>query len=356
MLISIHQVKVGDRLGSDTFNGYGLLVLSAHTELSVDDIEKLKLHHIDEVDIAFRTDDPGPDTARDESPSAQTYHAASAAAIAAYHEAVDGMKSIFEQAIQQGIVQKDQIDIGFNPLVQQVHQEKDVVSLLLVLNSTDDYTYQHSVQVGMISYYIAKWLGQSEPEAVLAGKAGYLHDIGKGLIDPAILQKPGKLTAEEYERVKKHSIYGYELLQRSGLPAEICLTALQHHERLDGSGYPYGLRGDEIHPLAKIVAVADIYSAMISSRVYQKKRDLLFVLRELHRCSFGQIDPHITQLFIQHMVPNFIGKKIQLASGEMGTIVLTHPTDVFRPLVNFDGTFIDLSERTDLEVEHIFAD
>ncbi|MCP3772263.1 HD-GYP domain-containing protein [Paenibacillus sp. MZ04-78.2] len=355
MLISIHQVKVGDRLGSDTFNGYGLLVLSAHTELSVDDIEKLKLHKIDEVDIAF-PDDPEPDAAIDESPPARTMHAASAAAVTAYHEAVDGMKNIFEQAIQKGIVYKDQIDNGFNPLVQQVHQVRDVVSLLLVLNNTDDYTYQHSVQVGMISYYIAKWLGQSESDAILVGKAGYLHDIGKSLIDPAILRKPEKLTAEEYERMKKHTVYGYELLQRSGLPAEVCLAALQHHERLDGSGYPYGLGGEEIHPLSKIVAVADIYSAMISSRVYQKKRDLLFVLRELHQCSFGQIDPQITQLFIQHMVPNFIGKKVQLASGETGTIILTHPTDVFRPLVNFDGTFIDLSERTDLEVEHIFAD
>ncbi|AFC28468.1 metal dependent phosphohydrolase [Paenibacillus mucilaginosus 3016] len=360
MLIPTKNVRAGDCLGTDAFHPSGLLVLSAGTLLSAADIEKLQRLGIDKVDIVPPdgvASPPATATAAEAySFSSEPKEAArEKAVIAAYQEAVDGIKITFEQALEEGFISPEQVARGFNPLAGRVHEEKDVVSLLLVLNNRDDYTYQHSVQVGMISYYIAKWMGQTEEKALLAGRAGYLHDIGKCRIDRAILQKPSRLTAEEYDEIKKHTVFGYDILKRSGFPEEITMAALQHHERFDGSGYPLKLRREAIHPMAKIVAVADIYSAMISTRVYQKKRDLLYVLRELYRCSFGELDPEITQVFIRHMIPNFINKKIQLLTGEIGTIVMTNPSDFFRPLVNFDGEFVDLSERRDLEVEHIFV-
>ncbi|MCZ8518412.1 MULTISPECIES: HD-GYP domain-containing protein [Paenibacillus] len=356
MLIPTHSVRVGDSLSTDAFHASGLLVLSAGTLLSEADIDKLQRLGINEVDIVPRGWDTTASAADSYPFSAEPEEAErEKAAIAAYQEAVDGIKSTFGQALEEGFISPEQVEQGFNPLADQVHEEKDVVSLLLVLNNRDDYTYQHSVQVGMISYYIAKWMGQPEEEALLAGRAGYLHDIGKCRIEAGILQKPSRLTDEEYEKIKKHTVIGYEILKRSGFPEPITMAALQHHERFDGTGYPLKLRKESIHPMAKIVAVADIYSAMISTRVYQKKRDLLFVLRELYRCSFGELDPQITQVFIRHMIPNFINKKLQLITGETGVIVMTNPTDFFRPLVNFDGEFVDLSERQDLEVEHIFV-
>ncbi|SDC07131.1 HDIG domain-containing protein [Paenibacillus sp. UNCCL117] len=361
MRIPINEIKIGDRLGSDVFNHTGLLVLSAATVLSEDDIFKLSLHHVDEVDIKPGDEKPSSVEERQDNRQEEAYALSNpgknrlAETRAIYQGAVSGIKSVFEQVAADGYVSMEQINEGFNPLVEQVHQEKDVVSLLLVLNNKDDYTYQHSVQVGMISYYIAKWMGQPEDEAVLAGKAGYLHDIGKSRVDQRVLTKPGRLTDEEYLHIKQHTVFGYDILKKSGLPEGLCLAALQHHERMDGTGYPLRLKGPDIHPLAKIIAVADVYSAMISTRVYQKKRDLLSVLREIHRCSFGELEPHIAHAFIKHMVPNFIGKQLQLSTGEIGKIVMTHPTDFFRPLVNFDGHFIDLSLRQDLGVEHIFV-
>ncbi|MEK8126822.1 HD-GYP domain-containing protein [Paenibacillus filicis] len=359
MQVPINQIKIGDRLGSDIFNHSGVLVLSAATVLTQDDIFKLSLHRVDEVDVRIDEQQPAYQEqvlqAMESPPALFAVEERNVEKLAAYQGAVSGIKHLFQQVATEGYVSMEQVNEGFSPLVEQVHQENDVVSLLLVLNNKDDYTYQHSVQVGMISYYIAKWMGQSEDEALLAGKAGYLHDVGKSKIDPTVLTKPGRLSDEEYQHIKKHTIYGYEILKKSGLPESLCLAALQHHERMDGTGYPLRLQDSDIHPLAKIIAVADVYSAMISTRVYQKKRDLLSVLRELHRCSFGELEPHITHTFIKHMVPNFIGKKLQLNTGEVGKIVLTHPTDFFRPLVNFDGYFIDLSQRQDLGVEHIFV-
>jgi HD-GYP domain-containing protein (c-di-GMP phosphodiesterase class II) len=123
---------------------------------------------------------------------------------------------------------------------------------------------------------------------------------------------------------------------------------------MDGKGYPQGLKADRIHALAKIVSVADVYSAMISSRVYQEKRDLLSVLRELHRLSFHELDPKVTQIFITHMVPNFIGKQAELSDGSIGTIVFINPSDVLSPLIQCEHRFIDLSRERQFDILRIF--
>jgi len=106
--------------------------------------------------------------------------------------------------------------------------------------------------------------------------------------------------------------------------------------------------------MSRIIAVADVYSAMITSRVYQKKRDLLFVLRELHKLSFSELDPQIVHSFIRKMVPNFIGKKLVMQTGEIGHIIMTNPSDVFRPLVKINDQFIDLSKNRLYEIDTIF--
>lgn len=345
---SVMDLKVGDRTGSDVFNWNGLLVVSANTVLNADDIDKLQRHDIDYVDIMLRYDGKSPE----EKPAAAIPQENETART--YEEAVGGIKLLFQQMLQEGKISKELVDQSFAPLANHIEQEKDVVSLLLTLNNKDDYTYQHSVQVGMISYYIAKWMGKSEEEAVFVGKAGYLHDIGKSRIDNNLLQKPGRLTADEFSQVKRHTEYGYEMIMKSQLPEPIALVALQHHERLDGSGYPNALRSQDIHPFSKIVAVADIYSAMISNRVYQQKQDLLRVLKELHQLSFGKLDAKITQVFIRHMIPNFIGKKVLLNNGESGIIIMTHPTDFFRPLIQINNQFINLSDHHELEIQEIY--
>lgn len=341
MKVHVMDLRPGDRLAADTFNSYGLHILSANTELDGEDISKLFRHNIEYVDIAER------------------YRAEAANRHAkikqVYNCTVSGIIDLFKRAATDGKIDQKTVDVSFEPLACSFRNEADIISLLLALNTKDDYTYQHSVQVGMFAYYIAKWIGKSENDALLAGKAGFLHDIGKSRIDAAILTKPDKLTPDEYEEVKKHTVYGYEIITNSfgskGSP--LALAALQHHERFDGCGYPNGIKSADMHPLAKIVAVADIYSAMISSRIYQREKDLLFVLRELYRMSFGEIDPKITHVFIQRMIPHFIGKKVALNNGEEGVIVMTNPSDFFRPLVQVGSRFLDLSSQRELSIEKI---
>lgn len=351
MRVNVNELIVGDRLLSSVFNDKGLHVMPGDKILDAEDIEKLKRHKIEYVDIALRENfDLYLETrnTRIEEIIQEVQPK--------FDNAVNGMKSLFEQVMNEGKIDESIVEQTFAPLIEHFQSEHDVVSLLLALTSKDDYTYQHCVQVGMISYYIARWIGLDESEALLVGKAGYLHDIGKGQISTSILNKPAKLTVEEFEIMKCHTTFGHNIISRS-LPheREIGLVALQHHERLNGSGYPGGITETQIHPYSKIVAVADVYSAMISSRVYQKKKDLLFVLRELFRLSFAELDPYIVHTFIQKMTPQFIGKKLVLVTGETGDIVLNNPSDPFRPLIRLGNQFIDLSKHHELIIDTIYV-
>jgi putative nucleotidyltransferase with HDIG domain len=345
MRVHITDLQSGDRLVQDIFNEYGIHVLSRGAVLGESELSHMAQHRIDYVDIEWRAG-LTPQTVK---PS--TYNPLLRPL---YQDAVAGCEQLFEKALEEGRVHEKDIKKSFQPLVDNFRTERDVVSLLLMLNSQHDYTYQHSVQVGMLSYYLARWMGWSEEQTVAAGNAGFLHDIGKCRISKTILNKPEKLTDQEYQEIQKHPQYGYEILKNSFDESIPLLAAVQHHERMDGTGYPNRLTADKIHPIAKIVSVADIYSAMISIRVYQQKRDLLYVLRELHHLGFHKLDPNVTHTFITHMVPNFIGKQAELSDGTMGLIVMINPSDFFAPLVQCEDRFVDLSRERQYEIVRVF--
>ncbi len=344
MRVHVTDLKPGDTLASDTFNSFGIHIMQKGHTLHSSDISKLLQHGVDYVTIEEIIASP---LAGPASHSLQQ-------AKAKFDDALNGFENLFLSAAARGEFDGSQIDNILEPLMEELHSQKDVVSVLFVLNDTNNYTYTHSMQVGMLSYYLALWMGYTEQEAYIAGRAGYLHDVGKAEVPQEILNKPGKLTAEEFEWMKKHTVFGHDLIMKSTGDELSALVALQHHERADGRGYPNKLVLDEIHPYARIVAVADIYSAMTTNRVYQSKQELLKVLKELHRMSFGQLHPESTQTFIRHMLPNLIGKRVKLNSGETGKIIMTNPSDSFRPLIETEEGFKDLALQTQLEIEDIF--
>ncbi|WP_337098978.1 HD-GYP domain-containing protein [Paenibacillus sp. YIM B09110] len=351
MRVQVIDLNEGDVLSRDTFNNFGLHVLSKGTTLQRYDIARLIQHQIDYVDI---NDKPTTQTPASRTIESTTSPKWLPTVEPIYKTAVSKFETLFSKALNDGEVDDDEVTATLQPLLSNLQLERDVVSMLLLLNTSDDYTYQHSVQVGMLSYYLATWVGYDNKESLQIGKAGFLHDIGKCRIDLDILNKPAKLTKDEFDEVKKHTLYGHEIITKSFDEPYLAVSALQHHERVDGSGYPHGLKGEEIHPVAKIISVVDIYSAMISERVYQQRRDLFDVLKELYNMSFAELDAFTTHIFIKHMIPNFIGKKVELVTGEIGVIVMTHPTEFFQPLIRIDENFIDLTVERGYEIKQVY--
>ncbi|WP_379136104.1 HD-GYP domain-containing protein [Paenibacillus sp. sgz500958] len=346
MRVHVTELKPGDYLRDNTFSSKGIHVLSKGTQLQSEDIFKLMQHGVDYVVIEDR----------EEIKQASNKELTLQIVSNRFDSMVEGFESLYLEALAKGSFNKSMVDDVLQPLLGSLDQHKDVVSLLLLLDRDDEYTYNHSLQVGMLSYYIASWLGYSKQESYEISRAGYLIDIGKCRISPAILNKPGKLTVEEFEEVKRHTTYGYEIISNSMNDQHTALVALQHHEREDGSGYPANLKKSEIHPYAKIAAIADVYSAMTTPRIYQSKQELITVLREIHNLSFGKLNAKSVQAFIQHLMPNFIGKRVLLSTGDMGTIIMNNPTDVFRPLVKIESHFCDLSRDRQIAIIEIYME
>jgi len=175
--------------------------------------------------------------------------------------------------------------------VRKEAQRSTVQALLQALELKDPYTRGHSERVGELSALIATELGATAPRVAAVRLGGTLHDIGKLGVPTRVLRKNGPLTAEERHVVQRHPADGDDVLRGISVLDEARAAVLHHHERLDGTGYPYGLGGGRIPEAARIVAVADAFDAMTSTRSYRSARPARTALAELRRCAGTQFDP-----------------------------------------------------------------
>jgi HD-GYP domain-containing protein (c-di-GMP phosphodiesterase class II) len=259
--------------------------------------------------------------------------------------------SIFQSVRKGGKVPVDEIWETVIPSIHHVSDQSNLFDILSSIQAKDDYTYRHNIGVGVISTMIGKWLGLIGDELSLLTLAATLHDLGKVKIEDDILNNPGKFTDEEYATMKRHTIYGYELLRDAkGIPERVALVALQHHERENGKGYPYGLSGDRLDHFSKIVGVADIFHAMTSKRIYKDAMPLYQVMQQMTENGFGQLEPVICNLFVQRMMNLAIGGKAELTDGRIATILMIHPDAPIHPLVQTGDRFYDLRQYVDINV------
>ena len=183
---------------------------------------------------------------------------------------------------------------------QQVQMGNEtILAIAKTVDAKDENTSQHSQRVSEYSALLAREMGFTEDECENLRKAALLHDIGKISIPDRILNKPAKLTDEEYTIMKSHVLRGAEILKDFTLIDHVVEGALYHHERYDGKGYANGLAGEDIPVYGRIIGVADAFDAMTQNRVYRHKLDMDFVISELKRCSGTQFDPHIAEIMLR---------------------------------------------------------
>jgi len=189
------------------------------------------------------------------------------------------------------------------------------------IKTVDDYTYMHSVAVCAMMVALGRQLGFDDAQTRSAGLAGLLHDLGKAVMPPLVLNKPSKLTEAEFGVMKSHPVEGYEMLLKGGTidtgALDVCL---HHHEKMDGSGYPDGLKGDEISLLAKMGAVCDVYDAITSNRPYKTGWDPAESLRKMAEWTKGHFDPAIFQAFVKSIGIYPVGSLVLMKSGRIGIV------------------------------------
>lgn len=221
------------------------------------------------------------------------------------------------------------------------------------LRHYDDSTYAHSMNVGLLCNVFADWLEFGEEEKKTLTVAGILHDIGKTRVPVEIIQKPARLSEEEYQIIKKHTEYGFAILTENKLDYHIRYTALQHHERMDGSGYPLGLAGDHIDEYARIVSIIDVYDAMTSPRVYRGPTCPFDVIQIFEEEGFQKYDSRYILTFLRRIAESYLNERIKLSDGRAGKLIYINVHALSRPVVMVDGEAIDLRKEKDLKIMEI---
>ncbi|WP_257391618.1 HD-GYP domain-containing protein [Halalkalibacter krulwichiae] len=272
-----------------------------------------------------------------------------------YLETVKAYKKLF-LSWQAGLkVEMYDIRKIFVPLFNSAIKHSYVLPKLHHYSNKEDYLYHHCVYVGILAAVVGKNLHLDQREWLQIGFGGALADAGMARVAPTITKKAGALTAAEFEDVKKHPIYSYKMLMEvTGVSDITRLIVLQHHERYDGSGYPFTIGSKKIHLFSQIVAVADVYHAMTSERYYRIKRSPFQVLEDLSRQQFGKFDVRVIEALLQTLIRLSNGDRVRLTSGEEAEIMFVGPHNRTKPIIKIKpgGKIIDLN-LTKLHIEEI---
>jgi HD-GYP domain-containing protein (c-di-GMP phosphodiesterase class II) len=240
------------------------------------------------------------------------------------------------------------------PLIQYMDENPTHLKNLHKHSKKEDYLYHHMVGASLLSYGIAKKLGEDNAFRMQAAFGGLLADAGMAKIDQNILKKAGPLNELEFKEIKQHSTYSYKMIKDlSLLKPEVKLAVFQHHERLDGSGYPVGEKRERIHILSQIISVADVYHAFTVEHVYKKAVPSFNALEWIRYEGFGKFN-HIVVEALQSIIGNLsIGTRVRLSDGSEGEVMFTKPDHLMRPLVKIEttGKLIDLVKERSLFIE-----
>ena len=334
---------IGKRVQRHIFSNRGVLLLSAHSVITREHIELLLRHGIQlsKQDIEGY-EEPSTEQKKDHVEE-EIHH--SVQRITEYFDSIRLTKKVPLADIRENII----------PALYETSRSATLYQLFMAMQARDDYTYRHNLAVAMFSNLLGGWLGMDKQELAQLTTAALLHDVGKMLVPDYILNHPGKLTPEQFDEVKKHTVYGYEILKSTtGVTHRQAMVALQHHERLDGSGYPYGLTASKIDLFSRIVSVVDVFHAMTSKRVYRDASPFYEVLLQISKDAYGPLDPRITNLFIRKIMATLTGQQVMLTDGRTGVIVMVPEHDPTRPLVQVDGQYIDLAKELSVHIRQIF--
>lgn len=349
------ELEPGMVVCEDVHDPNGRLIITAGTRLNTEIISKLEFFSILEVPVNTETD------------------------VLADLEKVQEEVSERQQAIQNSDIYKKFVadyDLGLSSSKQLLDDlvlhnntfnsgtalasvqkilihcgnSNQVFDILHNMEQSDSPTYHHSLKVALISRILGRWLGFCEEDLNLLAIAGILHDIGKLVIPPAILNKEGKLTPEEYEVVKGHVVKGYELIKDLHIDIRVKEACLLHHERCDGSGYPFKVKTDRISPFARVLAIADVYDAMTSNRAYRKGFCPFDVIQLFEAEGLYKYDPQYILTFLENIVTAYVNDKVLLSDGREGEIIMINKLSLSKPMVKVGDTFIDLSRESKLKI------
>jgi putative nucleotidyltransferase with HDIG domain len=340
-IVKLVECKAGMTLSRHLFNEKGVIVLPNGSVLNDAMIDKLTMHEIDNIYISeeeikeeFTEDTPSMRELKKE-----------------YTKKIKMIKNVFNN-LSEGKNIETAKDISLS-IVEDKKSSGEMLRCMSQIKSIDDYVYVHSLNVASLCFLMGEWMGMSKKDLEELTLAGLMHDIGKAKISKDILNK-ASLTEKEKKEIENHPIYGYNLVkENTSFSQQVCDGILMHHEREDGTGYPQKLSSEKISQIAKIISVADIYSAITFDRVY-KRADTPFAVFSLFESPASQkFDPLASYILISNIAKYYVGDRVRLSNGKTGTIVFIDSEFISRPVIKYEESqdIIDLKVERNIFVE-----
>lgn len=325
-LVSVNRLQAGMKLGKKIYNDEGLVLLADGVELTDALIKRLARIDIGYIYIedAVTEDIVIPGMLQDDT----------------RNQALKVIRGQFQQmsgasGMTKGFYHLDKkFSKVMDSILEDLSSQEDPMIMLLDMHTADNYLYVHSLNVCLYTLVLGIAHGYTREELRVIGLGALLHDIGKTQIPVKIVQKPGMLSDEEFRIMQAHTEIGYKILKdEPNIPLLAAHCALQHHERIDGSGYPRGLTGPQIHEYAKWLGVADSYDAMTSNRIYKKAMLPHQAVEALYVGSGTLYEQKQLELFRDRVAIYPLGLTVRLSTGESGVVVKIDPSMPHRPVV-----------------------
>lgn len=341
-MVNTRYVKEGAVLARQVLNPSGMVLLQAGVRITSSYLSRLQaMGH----DVLFIQDDRLEDVEYHTVITAQTREVA--------FKTIDNVSKLIESGSESSL-QVESIRNTIQQMVNDLLYSSDVLGNLTEIHGFDEYTFHHSVNTTIIALLLGIALGYSEQKLIELGMGVLMHDIGKIKVPQEILNKKTPLTEQEFAEIKLHTTYGFEILRNnkdiSLLSAHV---AYQHQEKWDGSGYPRGLKGNAIHEYGRLAAVADVYEALTSKRVYRKALEP----NEAYEYVISQADTHFEpraiEVFKKHIAVYPSGSGVLLSNGQRGNVVKQNPSFPNRPHVR---VFYENEKELSVPIDYNLAD
>lgn len=355
--IQTHSVRPGQTLAKPVLGKNGAVILATGTKLTERYIGRLKELGISAVCVHEEAASSPAVPAREAAPPSQDVHdgaslQASRAAVADTVADFIGGDAILKR-LSVPLLGHRFLRI-YGHMLDYVSRQPVIMEQLALLHDKDPFLFQHAMNVSAYSAIVGFANGYSESQLYELTVSALLFDIGMASVPQSLYAKSGSLTSAEKERIDAHAIEGYQRLSKlEGIPYAAALSSLQHHERYNGSGYPFGIKQEEIHPYAQIIGIADIYDALVSPRHHRKA----YTPGEAIEYLFGSGDTlfnlSFVKLFVGHVSIYPVGSRVRLNNGQTAIIASVDPSFVQRPIVKViqepDGSLVLYPYELDLK-------
>ena len=349
MRIQVEDIQKDMIIDEDVYSNQGNLIVGRGFSVSNAMILKnlLRQHRVDKVKVLTLSEEVAPPSPKEKIDQEIVDFKLE------FHDTVSTIENEISSILGGEIEEEKLNSLVESSLSMQSGTTLNIFQMMQKVKDSDDVTYSHCYSVSLSAYAIGKWLKLSEEELKELTLSAILADAGKASVPKEILMKKGFLTEQELSEMKKHVQYSYDMLDNYPISKKVKDAIRYHHEREDGSGYPEGLKGDKIPYYAKIIAIADVYTALTSKRPQREKLTPFEALKIMERDFMDKLDVTILTEFLKRIAENYIGNPVKLNDDTIGEIVFLSVHKLSRPVIRttHGDKLIDLGNKENAKLE-----